>query len=101
MYVENKADGLNGRGTIGRVSFSKTGATIYYRGKSFRSLKGHGFKANYVDTETGEEYWISGPKKFGSDRLYGTPGVTIDEDVRVEYWTQIRKQPQRIREQTA
>ena len=101
MYVENKADGLNGRGTIGPVSFSKTGATIYYRGKSFRSLKGHGFKANYVDTETGEEYWISGPKKFGSDRLYGTPGVTIDEDVRVEYWTQIRKQPQRIREQTA
>jgi hypothetical protein len=101
MYVENKADGLNGRGTIGRVSFSKTGATIYYRGKSFRSLKGHGFKANYVDTETGEEYWISGPKKFGSDRLYGTPGVAIDEDVRVEYWTQIRKQPQRIREQTA
>ena len=53
MYVENKADGLNGRGTIGRVSFSKTGATIYYQGKTFRSLKG-GYKANYFDIETGE-----------------------------------------------
>ena len=99
VYVENKAGGSNGRGSIGRVSFSKTGATIYYQGKSFRSLKG-GYKANYFDIDSGEEYWISGPKKFGSDRLYGTPGVTIDEDVRVEYWTQIRKQPQRIREQT-
>jgi hypothetical protein len=95
MYIECKADGLNGRGRIGRVSFSKTGASIYYGGKTFRSLKG-GYKANYFDVETREEYWISGPKKNGLDRLYWTPGIDIDEDVRVEYWTTIRKQPSKV-----
>ena len=53
-----------------------------------------GFKANYMETSSGEEYWISGPKKRGGDRLYGTGRVEIDEDVRVEYWTKIRCQPE-------
>ena len=94
MYIENKVDGPNGRGRIGRVTFSKTGKSIYYAGKTFRSLKG-GYKANYVEIESGDEYWISGPKKEGGDRLYGQPGVEIDEDVREEFWTQIRQMPGR------
>ena len=99
LYIENKSDGLNGRGRIGRVSYSKTGATLYYDGNAFQSLKGS-YKANYYDVNSGESYWISGPKKHGGDRLYGTPGTHIDEDVRVEYWTLIRKQPQRIKDTT-
>ena len=95
MYIECKNE-LNGHGVIGRVSFSKTGSTIYYSGKAFQSLKGHGFKANYFDIKTGEQYWISGPKKNGFDRLYGTPGVEIDEHAREEYWLTIRKMPSRI-----
>src|SRR3954469_14523805 len=71
MYIESKADGLTGPARIGRVTFSKRGSTIYYQGRAFQSLKGSGFKANYYDVETGEHYWISGPKKDGSDRLYG------------------------------
>lgn len=47
MYIESKADGLAGPPRIGRVTFSKTGQTLYYRGDAFRSLKGAGFKANY------------------------------------------------------
>jgi hypothetical protein len=93
MYVEFKAESLNGPARIGRVTFSKTGKTLSYRGKTFQSLKG-GYKANYFDTETGEEYWISGCKRGGGDRLYGGGlPVEIDEDVRDEYWTEIRKQP--------
>lgn len=95
MYIENKSGGLNGRGRIGRVTFSKTRKTIYYQDKCFQSLKG-GYKANYYDMETGEQYWISGPKRAGGDRLYGAPGVDIDEDVRVEYWTKIRHQPENV-----
>lgn len=92
MYVERKADGLTGPARVGRVTYSKSGATIYYRGREFRSLKGTGFKANYYDTETREEYWISGPRKDGCDALYPTNiPAEIDEDVRDEYWTQIRK----------
>jgi hypothetical protein len=91
MYIESKAGGLNGPARIGRVSVSKSGRTLYYRGRAFQSLKGSGFKANYYDVETGEEYWISGPRKDGSDRLYGgSMPVEIDEDVLEEYWTEIR-----------
>ena len=59
MYIECKAAGLNGPARIGRVTFSKTGKGIYYRGHFFHSLKGQGFKANFRNEQTGEEYWIS------------------------------------------
>jgi hypothetical protein len=72
MYIESKAGGLVGPARIGRVTFSKTGATLYYAGKSFQSLKGSGFKSNYFEVETGEPYWISGPRKDGQDSLYAT-----------------------------
>jgi len=96
MYIESKAEGLNGPARIGRVTFSKTGATLYYRGQEFKSLKGSGFKANYFDVATGERYWISGPRHDGQDRLYvSNIPVEIDEDVRQEYWAEVRKQPHR------
>src|SRR5260370_30971294 len=54
-----------------------------------------GFKANYFDVEFSAEYWISGCKKGGHDRLY--PGlIEIDPDVREEYWKEIRALPQKI-----
>jgi hypothetical protein len=94
MYIERKPDNLTGPARIRRVTYSKTGATIYSRGQQFRSLKGSGFKANYYDVKTGAEYWISGPRKDGRDSLYPTNIPTeIDEDVRNEYWTKIRKRP--------
>jgi hypothetical protein len=94
-YTESASGGLHGPARIGRVTFSRTGATLHYRGKSFQSLKGSGFKANYFDVETGEQYWISGPRRDGADRLYKSDWpVEIDEDVREEYWTEIRKKPE-------
>jgi hypothetical protein len=78
------------------MSYSKTGATLYYKGQQFRSLKGSGFKANYYDVESGDEYWISGPRKDGADALYATNALPeIDEDVRQEYWEQIRGRPEK------
>ena len=93
--MESKGEGLNGPARIGRVTFNRTGLTLSYNGKSFRSLKGSGFKANFYEIETGEQYWISGPRRDGLDRLYGKSAlvVEIDADVREEYWTEIRKQP--------
>lgn len=76
--------------TIGRVTFSKTGKTLYYKKKEFLTLSG-GYKANYLD-ESYCEWWISGCKRDGSDSL--TPTIVhIDPDVRVEYWTSIRNRP--------
>jgi len=102
MYIECKAGGLAGEARIGRVTFSQTGRTLYYRGLKFQSLKGAGFKSNYYDADTGEDYWISGPKRDGGDALYGgsTP-IAIDDDVREEYWRDIRRQPKRTHERVA
>lgn len=86
MYIENKANGLEGPAVIGRVYFSKSGKTLYYKGLKFQSLKGAGFKANYFETESGDHYWISGPRKDQNDRLYGgNSGVEIDEDAFEDY----------------
>lgn len=91
MYIETKP-GLTGSGRIGRVQKSKTGKTLYYAGRRLQSLKGAGYKANYVDVDSGLEYWISRCKKNGQDTLYGGI-VEIDEDARQEYWLTIRERP--------
>ena len=101
MYIEEKHD-VTGQARIGRVRTSKSGRTLYYGGQTFQSLKGAGFKANYFDVETGDEYWISGCRKDGADRLYNeTDPVYIDEDAREEYWTTIRGTPERKTEAIA
>jgi hypothetical protein len=93
MYIEYKGEDIVGPARIGRVTFNRTGKSVYYRGRRFTTLSGYGFKANYYDAETREYYWISGCKKDGSDALYSTM-VEVDEDVREEYWTQIRNRPE-------
>ena len=92
MYIEDKSDGIVGPCRIGRVTLSKAGATLRYDGRSFQSLKGYGFKANYFDVETGQHFWISGPRKDGADGLYGriTQPEDVDSDVAEEYWRDIR-----------
>ena len=91
MYIEDKSGGLDGPARIGRVTFSKSGRSIHYDGRTFQSLDGNGFKANYFDVETGDHFWISGPRKDGADRLYGgSKPVAVDADVEREYWRDIR-----------
>ena len=87
MYIEYKGDdGLEGAARIGRLYSSKTGKTLYYKGWRFQSLKGRGFKSNYFNLESGDYFWISGPRKDQSDRLYGgNKDVVVDDDIRAEY----------------
>jgi hypothetical protein len=93
MYIESKADSLQGPARIGRVSFTKSGKGIDYQGREF--YRTSGFKAKYAEAGTNEPYWISGPRRDGRDRLYCPSGlpVEIDDDVREEYWCDIRKKP--------
>lgn len=100
MYIELKthSSGHDDRGPawIGRVYFTKSSRTLTYRGKRLQRGN-YGYCSNFMDFETEEEYWISGPKKNGEDRYpwaRRTP-VEIDEDVQEEYWTKIRNQPDR------
>ena len=95
MYIENKSISLNGPARIGRVTFSKSGRSVTYGGRTFQKALRGGYKYNYFDVDTGEHYWISGPRRDGQDRLYpsSTQPIEIDADVREEYWTQIRGLP--------
>ena len=92
MYIENKSGSLTGPARIGRVTYSKSGRSVQYRGQTFQSLSGHGFKANYFDIDTNDRFWISGPRKDGADGLYGriTTSDDVDDDVAKEYWRDIR-----------
>lgn len=88
MYVELKTGFQHdGPAWIGRVRFSKTGRTLYYRGRRLQSLKGGGrMTANHVDIDTGDEFWVSGVKKNGQDRHWAGHGpVQIDDDAADEY----------------
>ena len=102
MYIELKKHpgGHDNRGPawIGRVYFNKSGKTLTYKGKRFQR-RIWSYCSNYIDIETGEQYWISGPKRNGEDRYSwarGTP-VLIDEEVQEEYWSIIRNQPNRAK----
>ena len=95
MYVEDKSKGINGPARIGRVGSSKSGETLHYAGQTFFALRHSGLKANFEDSVTGHAYWIDRARKDGADRLYkgaGDPPV-IDDDVREEYWRDIRGLP--------
>lgn len=106
MYLENKSAGavgqvgLIGPARIGRVTYSRSGRSLTYGGLTFH--RSEGFKSNYVEAESGDAYWISGPRRDGADRLYGERRpVEIDEDVRVEYWTEIRGRPELVARATS
>lgn len=96
MYIECKTN-LSGEARIGRVTFTRSGKTVFYRQHIFRRVRG--YKYNHHDKTTGDNYWISGCKKDGSDRLYGERvPIHIDEDVREEYWRDIRQLPDRVKD---
>ena len=88
MYIENKdgdIDGVSAR--IGWVTFSKTGLSVYYRGRTLQRASGGGVAGNYFDVENRDEYWVSGIKKRGSNkhRAEAGIGVQIDDDAQEEY----------------
>ena len=87
MYVENKEGNIDDYAArIGWVTFSKTGKSVYYKDKILHRIKGGGIFGNHIDAETGEEYWVSGIKKNGSNTHWAeSVSVKIDEDAAEEY----------------
>jgi len=88
MFIENKKGDIDGyKARIGWVTFSKTGKSIYYRSKKLSRLKGGGVRGNYSCEETGQEYWISGVKKDGTNLHHaGASSFHIDADALEAYY---------------
>lgn len=82
VYVELKSGYSNdGPAWIGYGVYNRTGKTLYFNGQVFCS--GHGIMGNYFSA--GDEYWVSGPKKRGGDRLFGNSKIRIDQSAVEEY----------------
>ena len=86
MYVENKEGVIDGYpARIGWVEFSKSGMTVYYRGRNLKRSS-RLVRGNHIDEETGDEYWVSGVKKRGSNAHWAEPiSIHVDADAREEY----------------
>jgi len=84
-YIELKTGHHDdGPAWIGNVKESRSGRTVYFNNHAFQ--KYNGISGNYCDVESGEEYWISGVKKNGSDRHWAGKGrIIIDRKVLDEY----------------
>lgn len=86
MYVQLKTgfDIDRGPAWIARVRYSKSWRTAYVHGRTLRRYSGL-VDANFIDVQTNEEFWISGPKRDQTDARYGNARPEVDEDVRDEY----------------
>ena len=89
MYVENKDGDIDGADArIGWVEFSKTGRTVYYRGRELRSSGRRGERGNFVDVSSGEAFWVSGVKQRGSNVHWAESAkVAVDPDAADAYRT--------------
>jgi hypothetical protein len=85
MFVQLKTgfDTDRGPSWICWVDFNKTWKTARFHGKELRRWQSS--DANFTDVETGEDYWISGPKRDRTDLRYGPGRPTVDDDARSAY----------------
>jgi hypothetical protein len=84
-YIELKSGfSDNGPAWIARVKLSHSRRTVYFGGKALK--RGRGVAGNHYDLLTGDEYWISGVKKAGSNRHSAGSGViSIEASAVAEY----------------
>ena len=82
-YIELKSGFVDtGPAWIGMAEFSKSGRTVYFNGKALKNSNAQGIAGNYYDIENGDEYWVSGIKKNGTDRHWAGGGkIMIDRNV--------------------
>ena len=69
---------------ISRVRFSTTWQTAYWHGRALRRWPGMP-DANFVDVESGETFWLSGPHRDRRDTRYSNVVPHVDPDAREAY----------------
>lgn len=82
--VKTGYDVDRGPSWIGGVDFTRSWNTARYRGRELRRFQGSG-EANFYDVASGEEFWLSGPKRDRTDARYGPATTEVDADARETY----------------
>lgn len=85
MFVQLKTghDVDRGPSWIGWVELNRSWGTARHHGRELRRWQS--WEANFVDVDSGERFWLSGPKRDGTDTRYGPSTTTVDDDVREVY----------------
>ena len=85
MFVQLKSgyDLDRGPSWISRVRFSKSWQTAYFHGRTLR--REQRLDGNFTDVDSGEVWWLSGPKRDRSDARYSTQQPVVDDDARAAY----------------
>lgn len=85
MFVQLKTGHGTDRGPcwISRVRFSKSWQSADWHGLTLR--REQGVQGNFVDFDSGDEWWISGPKRDTTDARYSGQQPLVEADVRDEY----------------
>lgn len=93
MFVQLKTGCNTDQGPcwICRVRFSKSWQTAYFHGLNLRRQQG--VRDNFVDTATGDDWWISGPKRDLTDARYSGQRPLVDDEARGEYKVFLSGQP--------
>jgi hypothetical protein len=93
MFVQQKT-GYNtdqGPAWIGWVDFNRSWKTARVHGRELR--REQGIDSNFVDVESGDEFWLSGPKRDRTDARFGPRATDVDEDARDVYEAFLRGAP--------
>lgn len=87
LHPTEVTDGFEIRWESQRTSSDRR-RTAYFRDRTLGRVAGYAHAnhdSNFFDVETGNEYWISGPKRNRTDGRYGKAQPSIDADVLDEY----------------
>lgn len=85
MFVQQKTgfDTDAGPCWIGWVEFNRSWKTARFHGRELR--RSQGIDANFVDVETDEWFWLSGPKRDQTDARYKNTNPVVEDDAVVAY----------------
>ena len=83
VYLKTGYDTDMGLAWISRVRFSKTCKTAYWQGRTLG--RWNGVCGNFVDVGTGEEFWLSGPRRDRRAPRNSNVEPESSEDVRETY----------------
>ena len=86
MFIQLKTghDTDKGPAWISVVSFNRSWKTARWHGRTLHRAPGL-FDANFLDIETKEEYWLSGPHRDQQDSRYSSITPIIDEEAQEAY----------------
>lgn len=85
MFVQLKTgyDTDRGPAWIGWVDFNRSWKTAKFHGRELGRVQS--VDGNFRDLDSGEDFWISGPKRDQTDARYSSAPPTVDDDAAAVY----------------